>query len=69
MVWGGESWGSSESQFLLDSGCRLFFYPKVERWNKAEPIDIWLVMPVAPRTVPDISNDRMLGFLLVEVLH
>lgn len=24
---------------------------------------------VAPRTLPDISNDRMFGFLLAEVLH
>lgn len=67
-MWGGEIWGSSESQFLLESGCR-HFYPKVEKWNKGELVDIWLVMPVAPRTIPDISNDRMLGFLLVEVLH
>lgn len=68
-LWGGENWGSSESQFLLESGCR-HFYPKVEKWNNADPlIHTWLVKPVAPRTLPDISNDRMLGFLLAEVLH
>lgn len=45
------------------------FYPKVGRQNNAEPLaSIWL-MPVGSRTLPDISNDRVLGFLLAEVLH